>query len=398
MSDQQHRHDVLGDDQPRNQQQSNMDQLSPSSDLESNILARLGLRATGAEEWQKQVRKIELIAEESKPGAVERISLYLKAPHEGTRMAAVRALLKLAKHNSGLVPVGPFIEMLGDLQPHVRAVAVEALTAYGPWLLPYQGLSDLMKKLVSKNKREDKLVRMMIVHLLSALYKETPLQSLPPAPEYSRYYVGFKVYAEALQSLVAALQDDDWQVRESAVIALGPLMNRLSRDQREQLDAMLYDDDAFVREAARLVQRGRAALGEQSLEERLLYDLRSPVSTRQSQAAFVLGEMGHLEQETLNELKKVAQDSQAKSEVRESALLALAELRAPIDEKRLSMLLNDRDESIREATLILHNAIFPGRDLLDKEKPGTAQPPISDNVSDFGQYKSRRRTMPKEGG
>lgn len=396
MSDKRHRNDVHGDDQPRNQRQSNMDQPYPSSDLESNILARLGLRATGVDEWQKQVRKIEQIAEEGKPGAVDRISLYLKAPHEGVRMATVRALLKLTKHGSGLVPVGPFIEALGDIHPHVRATAVEALAAYGPWSLPVEAIRELMKKLVSKNKREDKLVRMMIVHLLASLYKETTLQSLPDTWEENRYYSGFKIYAEALQSLVAALEDGDWQVREAAVIALGSLMNRLAHDQRDQLDAMLYDDNAFVREAARLVLREQESQGEQSLEERLLYDLRSPASARRSQVALVLGEMGHLKQETLDELKRVAQDSREKSDVRESALLTLAELRAPIDEKTLGQMLNDQDESIREAALILHDALFPEQDPLDKEKSGTAQT-ISDNVSDFQHYKTRRRAIPKDG-
>jgi HEAT repeat protein len=118
---------------------------------------------------------------------------------------------------------------------------------------------------------------------------------------------------------------------------------------------MIYDEDAFVRETARLVLR------ERTLEVRLHRDLLSSASTKRIQAALVLGEIGDLAPETLEALLTVAQDLRAKSEIREAALLTLVELRSPIDKETLYRLLDDKDESVRAAALLLYTILEPDR-------------------------------------
>lgn len=370
----QHRHDVPEDNQPRNLHQSSMDYPDFVSDLESKILTRLGFGGSGDEKWRKQVGEIEQIVEEAKPNAVKNISAYFESPDEDMRIAAVRALQKLAKLNPGLVPPQPFIDALYNKYLHVRAAAVESVTAYGAWRLPDEVLKELMNRLMSGHEGDDKLVRMLIVHLLASLFKRAPIQSLPAELRDEHMYSSRdEIYNSALQSLVAALGDDDWQVREATVLALSPLIQNLSHTQHQQLDSMIYDEDAFVRKTVRLILR------ERTLEVRLHRDLLSPASTKRSQAALVLGEIGDLAPETLEALLTVAQDIQAKSEIREAALLTFIELRTPIDKEALNQLLDDKDESVREAALLLYTILEPDQSSLYEDAPNIVKR-TADNI------------------
>lgn len=353
-----------GDDSGDNQLEK--DQSSLLARFESNILAQLGLGTLSTELWHQQVRKIEQIAQEGHKEAIDQIVQYLKLTqegkpfHEGVRVAAVRALTKLAKQDISLVSPGYFIDALDDEQPHVRAAAIEGLIVYG-WRLPDQLFKELTKKLIS----EDKLVKMVIIHLLVSLLQQPPLQPLWDTHQAVLYYYSPSLYSEIVHALLTALHDRNWQVRKSAVVALGRLKNGLSRDQHEELTARLYDDDALVSSATRFI------LGEQSSQARLREDLLSPQSTSRSLAALILGEMNDLEPKTLDALRKVAQDLQVDSEVREAALLALAEQRLPINQKAMKRLLNDQDQSVRAAALLLHNVLTSnsGDDEPDDIKP-----------------------------
>jgi HEAT repeat protein len=398
MSDRQQQRDVNGDNHPRIQHQANMGQHPPSSDVVSKILGSLGLETTGSEVWQKHIREIEKLVKEGNKYAAEDIASFLddKLYDKNVRMEALRSLLELSKRSTSLVLPGPFIRALDDEDPQVRATAVEVITAYGAWRLPDRVLLDLMKKLTSTNKQEGEEVRFMIVYMLASLAKRAPLTPVLPNDYYSSIA---SISKEAFRSLRVALQDECYQVREAAVIALRPLVKDLPPDQREQFDAMIYDDDEDVRTTARLILEEQLS-SRQALEERLRNDLLAPSSTRRSQAARSLGEIGKLEPSSLRALLKVAQDPQTKSEVREAALLSLAGLhlsREAINKDVLDRLLEDESESVQAAARILGNALDPDRYLLEEDQSGKAiiEKPVPGNVIDFEQH-LKQKTLPKD--
>lgn len=247
MKDHEHRRD---DSSPEHQshvaRQPDMDKTRSSASLQADILARLGYqqqsttepgdRAEPVPAWRKRMRDVHIRKGEDRQAHIERISSYLRGANrdadERVRMEVVRELERIATSDPGLVPPERFMRALGDEHRQVRATAVQAFTSLGASWLSSDLIAFLIKKLVGE-KREDDLVRIAIMQLLATLGERS-----------------------AVPVLVAQLKDEDWQVRETAVLALGSFINVLSDSQRETLAKQLHDENYFVREAVTIALKG----------------------------------------------------------------------------------------------------------------------------------------------
>lgn len=369
MNEQKHKRDAFQGNQ-RNAQ--NMEHAASSSSLESQILARLGMGNNGTEDWQIAIRRIEQIVIEGKPDAIKQVAPYLSYQHKAVRAAAVRGLHTLSQRNPGSVPIARFVEALSDASQEVRIAAIEALTSRR---LPRDVFEFLTKTLASKS--DDGLVRMMIVHLLGSSGKDAPFEAL-----------------------ASALDDPDWQVREAAVLKLGEHIDYLSDTQRARLEAKIFDDEFFVRDAALFV------LDRQWATDSLLAALRSTGDDRRIKAARALSEMYAPNQwderprELGTTLIEIARDRRESGKVREAALQALAELREPAHPDTLTILQIDSNTAVSEAALNWGHALFPRQYPLEPTTEDIVHPPkvVPPNVTNIRDYQKERYTSPEEMG
>ena len=248
MKDHEHRRD---DSTPERQshvaRQPDMDKARSSASLQADILARLGYQQQSTAEsgnrsepvpaWRERMRDVHIRKGEDRQAQIERISSYLRGDNrdadERVRMEVVRELERIATSDRGLVPPERFMRALGDEHPQVRAIAVQTLASLGASWLSNDLIAFLIKKLAGEQMREDDLVRIAIMQLLVTLGERS-----------------------AVPVLVAQLKDEDWQVRETAILALGSFIDVLSDSQRKALDKQLHDENYFVREAATITLKG----------------------------------------------------------------------------------------------------------------------------------------------
>lgn len=354
MQDQESRRGDAGKRHPhRPERQSDMEKTSPFASLEADILARIGLQQQSAAlpddptvsvpNWRKHIFAVQQLVKEGEQAHVERItSQYLYDPDERVRMEAIRGLARIAqdRFRPGLVPPERFAGALGDDSPQVRATAVQALTLLGASWLTDDLIAFLIKKLDGEKKperwqkkeqkpeREDELVRIAMMQLFVKLHE-----------------------IRAVPAIVDQLDDKDWQIREMAVLSLASFLTELSPQQLEKLRSMLYDENYFVREAAKLTLKGQWPL------ENLLRDLRSHSSDKQAGAARILGELGQPTNAIVDVLHKVAIDRSVGTRARVAALHSLKDLRIDIPKTELGRLFQDQSEEVRAAAHVLDEAL-----------------------------------------
>jgi HEAT repeat protein len=346
--------DTTSQDQKLSQSLAEGKKVVPPASLETGILLRLGLakgvntQAGGKKPHrQDDVLAVQELAKKGGMSNVERINWYLRQnSYEAVRMAAVRALGEIYLSCGG-VTWEPFIRAFGDKHAEVQATAVQVLMSFvkarGPEYLPSMITDMLVNK--QEQKGTDDLVRITILQLFGMLGMKTLLLSI--------------------------LKDPDWQMRETAVLALAPFSNSLSSEkERYELSRKLYDANSFVRKAALIATRHWWPV-EKVLED--LHDQEQP-----AKAARVLGEWEKPTPEIVEKLLELATNKQAASPARIAAILALAQLMPAFNSEAISNvlkerlvqgrdgLLQDKDEDIYDAATILDDvrpAWFPASGL-----------------------------------
>lgn len=326
----------------------------PPETLKMQTLARLGLWKEPAPPpsddqdatmkriavWQRQVMEIQSLAQKGKQGdagAIKQIESFLGNKYVEVWVAAIRALAELSR----VVPIAPrdfFYPLAKVIPSEVRVAEIMALIVTGT--RPAGGQLDEYLEQV-QNEQEEQTVRIAIIQLLGTL--------------------GRNVSQEALVGLLET--DPDWLIREAVVNALVALRNSTDaqgkRSLNKNLTKALYDDDAFVREAAVMALRESFPL------KTILSDLHGADAGKREKAARALGAAGQVTSAVVEGLAKHA-TGDAMPAVRKAAVLALANLDAHVDEATLMTLLKDRDEEVHAAALILEDM----QSLLDDEQGG----------------------------
>lgn len=338
---------------------SNMEMIQPPSTLQSDILIRLGLSKPSvpypsseslpqlrtelkSKDWRKKIQAIQSLVELGEQAPVKDIINCQDDADEAVRMAAVRALGKLAAFD--IVSLEPFIYALNDSNRYVRATSVHILATLGHQGLKKSHIEGLIKKLLEKS--EDELVRIEIVQLLGSLGADAPLRVLRQA-----------------------LQDDDYQVRELAMLALGRLWNRMpAKSFIEILISAFYDEEHAVHEAAIIALSNKLPVN--TVINPLMQDLYSADTTIQAKAAHALGDLGIVTLAIQDALVALAINRETGRMVRVASILALAALNKPIERTVIATLLTDDDEDIHDAAVGLAEALYPGQFRWDDSDQG----------------------------
>jgi HEAT repeat protein len=388
------RQNAASQGQKPSEKAANVRNTASSGSLETAILARLGLlkeASAQAPAWQKRVAEIQKMAERRDKKEIEKLDkLRQHDPHVAVRMAAVRALGKLylsvspegISVVSGNVALEPFLDSLADEAPEVQATTVQVLmsvvSALDPTWLPEFMLDELVEQL--KQESTDRLVRISIIQLLSILGTDT------------------------IPEIMALLYDRDWQIRETAVLALASLHKLTLGKERtlelhRKLYGALYDKNPCVRKAAIIATHDWLPV------EDLLKTLQTGSSTEQEQTARVLGEWDKPTPQILNTLLELAANKLATSSVRAAAIMALAQLAPSFNEGVISNVIiekrlwQDPDEDIRCAADMLLD-VLPSEHALPRETElatgTTDSSPGSGNIHHITNYQKKRNVSPPE--
>lgn len=314
---------------------------TPPDTLKMQTLARLGLwkeppptvddtdaTMKGVPIWQSRIWKIQSLVERGKQGdnkAINQIEAFLGNKYVEVGIAAVCGLEELTR--VGRIAPRHFFYYL-TAPAKVRAVVILALASMAVKPLP-NGLLDQFLQEV-QNEQEEQTVRIAIIQLLGTLGRHEPLE----------------VLGQLLEG------DPDWLVREAVVNAIVTLRDSLDEQAKRGLNKMLipalYDENAFVREAAVVALRESFPLNT------ILSDLHGKDTGKREKAARALGAAGKVTPAVLERLAKHA-TGDAVPAVRKAAILALSCLDVPIDDATLTTLLKDRDEEVHAAALILED-------------------------------------------
>lgn len=392
--------DLRSRDQQQDQKTAHAKETEP---LETTILARLGLlnkahfqpnQALPA--WQKRVLSIQRFAERCNENNAEEIARKMKAEIEkdkaalqknasevahiaATYAAAIRTLGKIYLIDPGAVTWGPFIDALASNTPaEVQAATIQVLISIvkveTAAQLPQSILEALWQEKLSPTS-VPRLVRMTALQLLGIAGLQIRLGE------------------QALAKILETLHDEDWQIRETAVLTLGSLRFALTYEQHVQVLDALYDENHFVRQATIIATR---EWEEGAIRKHLLEALQARDGTRQASAARALGQwIVPPELEIMQALRQLATNRRTASAARVASLLAQARLASTMDmdigivnSKERAALLKDRDEDVRNATIILDDVI--NAKLASSGEAETAQAtgtvdstPRRNNISDF---------------
>jgi hypothetical protein len=330
--------------------------------LATTILAHLGLSndvpspAFGTiPAWHRQVIAVQKLAETCTAATVrqvvEALEKDLEQRQKAVRMAVVRALGKIYLSFPGHVRWELFMRSLADPSSEVRATTVQVFMTFvrAPQARPphAQALERLAKRLsqLGRDGRsyEDESVNISIIQLLGLLGDLVPDTAV------------------AAMIFIAGSPQEDWPLREAAILALGSLYPRLSARQRQQVSETLYDPHPFVRQVAIQTLRELVPVAE------VLEVLRTGEKRIQVCAAQVLGQWG--ERFTLG---TIALDAHAGSTLRAAALLGLVHLAQAQDlvikNADLERLVGERDASVRAAAEMLKEVLEARRLRAEREE------------------------------
>lgn len=330
--------------------------------LAANILAHLGqLKDTPSRvygtlpAWQRHIIDVQKLTETCTGANVRQVVQALEEDlgqkHKAVRMAVLRALGKIYLSFPGYVRWELFMRGLADQAPEVRATTIQVFMAWlsAPHPRPphAQAIERLAKKLSQLDPdgraSEDESVNISIIQLMGLL------GDLAPAPA-----VGAIVH-------IACNREEDWPLREAALLVLSSLYARLSASQRLQVDGALYDTHPFVRQVAMRALRWWVPVAA------VLEVLHTGERHKQVCAAQVLGQWG--ERLTLSTL---ALDQHEASSVRAAALLGLAQLAQTQDlvikNADLDQLVGERDFSVRIAAEVLKEVLEVRKPQGDREE------------------------------
>lgn len=319
--------------------------ITPPDTLKMQTLARLGLwknsppsppsddpdkTMKGVPVWQGRVLEIQALTERGKQGdtkAIKQIEAFLGNKYVEVGAAAVRALEELVRVGR-IAPQHFFYYLTAPTE--VRVLVLLALASMSVKPPP-----DLLNQFVEEvqNEQEEPSVRIAIIHLLGTLGEQTP----------------DNVLNELLE------RDPDWMVREAVVNALVALRISMTAHRKRVMDRILtqalYDEDAFVREAALVALRERFPV------KAILGDLHASDAGKREKAARILGSSGQATPAVVEGLTNHAVHDTVPA-VRKACVLALASLNASIDETTIMTLLKDRDEEVHAAALILEDILL----------------------------------------
>ncbi len=164
--------------------------------------------------------------------------------------------------------------------------------------------------------------------------------------------------AKIFTPLYALLNDQDWQIREAAILPLASLGEKLAPEQQQSLSATLYDEHAFVRQAAII-----ATLKWWPVDN-VLEILKFPTTPEKQQinAVRVLGQWPEPDAKISADLRQLGCDRKAHSSVRIAALEALAQRATTFPEEEIGevyykLFQSEPDAAVKSAAVSLHDIL-----------------------------------------